>query len=237
MAAVLIIDDSDHGRAGEWFAACIGDAAPVEIVGRDAAPAAGADWRAVIITGSEHSVFEEAPWLDRQMALIRALAATATPLLGVCFGHQLIFRALYGKDVLARRAMPEVGWPPVRIMPDELFAGLGDTLVPYNFHTDEVIIVPAEWQLLASSAACRVHAARHRARPWWGLQFHPEVTPAEGVAGLTRGANYLAVYGLDAAEIIKGASGGRHYPEIILNFIRAAASGARKKLDADERKR
>lgn len=222
---ILIIDDSDHGLAGEWFAACIGDAARVTITPREETPESPADFSGIIITGSEWSVFEDAPWIEKQMALVRAVGEAGTPLLGVCFGHQLIFRALYGKDALTRRRAPEVGWVPVRVVTDAaLFAGLPKVVYPYNFHTDEVRGVTEDWVVLASSATCAVHAVGHRRLPWWGLQFHPEVSPEEGEAGFRRGAAYLAGYGIDVAEVLKDRLRAGYYPEIILNFVRTAGS-------------
>jgi GMP synthase-like glutamine amidotransferase len=218
--AVLVVDNSDHRRAGGWFADCLKGFAAATVVAREDLDADDARWRAVILAGSERSVFENAPWLEKQFSFVRNVMAGGVPLLGVCFGHQLMFRALYGKDVLARRAVPEVGWEPVELKRHELFAGVPSTIRPYNFHFDEVAEVPAGWRLFASSGSCRVHAVSHEELPAWGLQFHPEVTVAEAVAGISRGGQLLAGYGMDAASIAAAAGqGAGYYPEIIRNFV------------------
>jgi len=224
---LLIVDNSNHRRAASWFEDCLAGVAPsASVVREDLRPEPG-PWRAVILTGSEHSIFEEADWIKTQLAFVRRLAVAEVPLLGVCFGHQLIFRALYGKEVLARRAVPEVGWYAVASEPDGLFAGVTSPIFPYNFHFDQVIAAPPPWLVVASSDACPIQAVKHRTRPWFGLQFHPEVKPADGADGISRERELLAGYGLDADGIVSGgAARARNYPEIVRNFAGLAHGDA-----------
>jgi len=217
---VLVVDNSNHRQAGEWFVDCLEGFARARVMNREELGPRDLGYRAVVLSGSEHSIFENAEWLDKQLSLVRALTNEGVPLLGVCFGHQLVFRALYGKEVLTRRVTPEVGWLPVYLKRDEIFAGLGDSVEPYNFHFDEVAEVPDGWRILASSAACRVHAVRHDELPIYGVQFHPETKAEDGVSSILGRSRLLAEYGLDAASITAGSSRGkRHYPEIIRNFV------------------
>ncbi|UCH78483.1 MAG: type 1 glutamine amidotransferase [Candidatus Coatesbacteria bacterium] len=223
--AILIVDSSDHRRAGTWFAECLAGLGPAEIVYREDLEAERTAWRAVVLSGSERCIFENAPWIETQLAFVRNVVGAGVPLLGVCFGHQLIFRALYGKEVLARRRRPEVGWPAVTTASDPLFAGAGPTLYPYNFHFDEVAAAPAEWEVIASSEECRLHGVKRRDRPVVGLQFHPEVTAEEAVAGFRRERDLLAACGYDADEIIgTGEPRAGYYPEILRNFVKVYAS-------------
>ena len=221
---LLIVDNSDHRRAGGWFADCLEGFASATVILREDLDARDVAWRAVILSGSERSVFEDAAWLDNQFSFVRNVMEKGVPLLGVCFGHQLMFRALYGKDVLARRAVPEVGWPTVELKAHEVFAGVPSAIRPYNFHFDEVVDVPEAWRVLASSESCRVHAVCHDELPAVGLQFHPEVTMEEAVSSISRAGPLLASYGVDAASITGASSrGGRHYPEIIRDFVASYA--------------
>jgi GMP synthase (glutamine-hydrolysing) len=71
----------------------------------------------------------------------------------------------------------EWGMYPVRIVADDpLFAGLGPVIRVPEYHMDEVKVLAPELVLLASSARCRVQAYRHRDKPLYGTQFHPEKT-------------------------------------------------------------
>jgi GMP synthase (glutamine-hydrolysing) len=217
--AVLIVDNSDHRRAGSWFADCLRGSSGARIAAREDVKALGAAWKAVILSGSERSVFEDADWILEELDFARRLVDGGIPLLGVCFGHQLLFRALYGKDILRRRALPEVGWPAVKLAPQPAFEGVPKTIYPYNFHFDEVSRVPPGWEAVASSEGCPVHGLCHGELPVLGLQFHPEVTAAEAAAGISRGTPALASYGLDAAAIAAGNERAGYYPEIVRNFI------------------
>lgn len=216
---VLIIDNSDHRRAGSWFADCLAGSAEARIAAREDVKTLGKEWRAVILTGSERSVFEDADWMLEELDFTRGLVEGGVPLLGVCFGHQLLFRALYGKDVLRRRALPEAGWPPVELGSHPAFEGAGKTIRPYNFHFDEVARVPSGWEAVATSEECPVHGLCHGELPVLGLQFHPEVTAAEAAAAISRGAMSLSAFGLDAAKIAAGSDGAGYYPEIVSNFV------------------
>ncbi len=72
----------------------------------------------------------------------------------------------------------EWGIYPVRLVqPDPLFDGLGPVIRVQEYHMDEVKELGPELQLLASSARCRVQAFKHRSRPIYGTQFHPERSP------------------------------------------------------------
>jgi len=221
----LIIDNSDTGRAGAWFLDCLRGNGSAAVKYRDQALPEEPPWGAVIISGSERSVFEDTEWIAAQMEMVRRRAAEKLPVLGACFGHQLIFRALYGKDALVRRPVPEAGWVPVALGADPLFVGLPRVITPYNFHFDQVLPPAADWDILATSETCPVHAARHRRLPFLGLQFHAEITPAEGVLGYERGRASLEAHGVDVdAFLASPPKGPRHYPIIIKRFVTEALS-------------
>jgi len=110
------------------------------------------------------------------------------PILGICGGHQLIAMA-YGAKVEPMRWLGdgpperntregwllETGFQQVHVCrSDPIFHGLPDTLVVHESHYDHVTSVPRGFLWLAESRVCRVQAMRHRTRPLYGLQFHPE---------------------------------------------------------------
>ncbi|HOF86658.1 MAG TPA: gamma-glutamyl-gamma-aminobutyrate hydrolase family protein [Armatimonadota bacterium] len=112
------------------------------------------------------------------------------PQIGFCGGHQLL-AALHGGTLGHMGPLREDDadhnpdkWPgyykewgmyPVRVLaPDPLFDGLGEVIRVPEYHMDEVTALPDDFILLASSARCRVQAYRHRDKPLYGTQFHPE---------------------------------------------------------------
>src|SRR2546426_256274 len=116
------------------------------------------------------------------------LDAFDAPILGICAGHQFMAKHLGGDAAPAK--VPEFGKSVVEIhQPDVLFQGLPNRFEVWESHNDEVTILPRDFVALASSQNCDVQAMRHRDRPLFGLQFHPEVEDTQFGADIFR--NFL----------------------------------------------
>lgn len=126
-------------------------------------------WDAVVITGSEAGVNDPLPWIAPLAAWIREIPPEM-PLLGICFGHQVIAHA-FGAPVIAvppqRRG---IAWIDLE---DAAFgrAGPADVIVS---HQDQVAALPRGFVRVATSGYAPVQAMRHESRPWWSVQFHPD---------------------------------------------------------------
>lgn len=163
------------GDFDEWFERLL---AP-EVVVMDAVrgePFPGLDRiGGVLVTGSSASITSPEPWMER-LGRWLVEVARSTPLLGVCFGHQLVAWAL-GGTVERNPAGPEVGTLPVELTPegrrDPLFSGLASPLLVQESHEDHVRVPPPGASLLATNPHSPVQAfavgPRIRA-----VQFHPE---------------------------------------------------------------
>ncbi|HOX42781.1 MAG TPA: hypothetical protein PK668_04235 [Myxococcota bacterium] len=187
---LLVIDNAlDHDfyrPLGHWTAAAGFAPDCVHPVSGQALPEPGLH-RAVILTGSEASICERAPWAEAEAAWVREAARRGARILGSCWGHQLIAYAFAGPRAVRRSATPEFGWLEVQVdCADELLPAA--PFACWVSHFDEV--VPGchpELQLLARSPGCAVQALRWGALAVWGVQAHPEVGPEEG-AGFLRGS-------------------------------------------------
>ncbi len=132
----------------------------------------------IIVTGSPLSVIERAPWmLELGYELLR-VAARGTPVLGVCFGHQLLAKAA-GGEVLQNPHGREIGTVRVRLTEagrdDPLFAWAeADEIEVQATHMDAVAPLPAGATLLASNENCAAQAFR-LSETAAGVQFHPEL--------------------------------------------------------------
>jgi anthranilate synthase component 2 len=110
--------------------------------------------------------------------LVRRLPP-ATPLLGVCLGHQAIGEAFGGRTIRASRLM-HGKTAPVRHTGVGIFAGLPSPLIVTRYHSlvTDPQALPPELQPVAWSdepeEEDEIQAVRHRERPVWGVQFHPE---------------------------------------------------------------
>ena len=126
--------------------------------------------RGLILSGGPASVYAEgAPLPDPE------LFELGIPILGICYGMQVICRSL-GANVNSAETR-EFGRSPCRIVdPGGLFSGLPDELVVWMSHGDQVEDPEGSFVSLAATDTCPLAAVRHSERPIYGLQFHPEVT-------------------------------------------------------------
>ena len=126
--------------------------------------------RGIILSGGPASVYDQgAPRCDP------ALFRLGIPVLGICYGMQLMCDALGGKVDSA----PSREYGRARAQIDshaDLFAGLPTETDVWMSHGDQVTRVSADFVALAHTATCPIAAVKHQRLPVYGLQFHPEVT-------------------------------------------------------------
>jgi GMP synthase (glutamine-hydrolysing) len=129
---------------------------------------------AVVLSGGPSSVYVDgAPTLDAR------LLEAGVPVLGICYGFQLMAAALGG--TVARTGGAEYGGTPLEVVePDAaLFDGLPAQLSVWMSHGDAVTVAPPGFTVTASTASTPVAAFEDRERGFAGVQFHPEVRHCE----------------------------------------------------------
>jgi GMP synthase (glutamine-hydrolysing) len=126
--------------------------------------------RGIILSGGPASVYEKgAPRCDP------AIFDLGVPVLGICYGMQLACQALGGQVLPV--ASREFGRALCRIHECVgLFVGVPEETIVWMSHGDQVRAGAADFISLAATDSCPVAAVRHRGRPVFGLQFHPEVS-------------------------------------------------------------
>lgn len=131
----------------------------------------------IIFTGSEASILDPKPWFSAEAALIRQAVALGLPVLGSCFGHQMLVYALSGPDWLRPSNPPEVGWADVKMLSDDaLFRDVPNPWRTFVYHFDEVFDPPQPWIRLGYTPHCETHVLRYGRDPVWGVQAHPEIS-------------------------------------------------------------
>jgi GMP synthase (glutamine-hydrolysing) len=106
------------------------------------------------------------------------------PILGICFGHQLLCWA-FGAEVASLLQQVSSRFEDVKVIQsDEIFSCFkeGQTIALAENHCDYVLkdsLESAGFALLANSASCEVEAVKHKTKPFYGVQFHPERTTIE----------------------------------------------------------
>jgi GMP synthase (glutamine-hydrolysing) len=123
-----------------------------------------------VITGSRHSVWEDEPWIVRLKEFIRNIRGSQTPLVGICFGHQVIASALGGKVERSKE-----GWS---VGPAEYKrASTGEVQNVLVWHQDQITVCPPDAQIVASSASCE-NAILQYGDTIKTFQCHPELGQA-----------------------------------------------------------
>ena len=138
------------------------------------------DFSHVILTGSEASIIVREPWVLKEIEFVKEAIQKDIPILGSCYGHQLLVIALTDASHVRRCEKPEIGWIPINIIKDNELLGSQGVFYAFTLHFDEVIDLTVDFELLASTPGCSVHAFRYKGKPFWGIQSHPEITRAEG---------------------------------------------------------
>lgn len=173
------------------------------------------DLEMVVVMGSPESAYDaRLPWLDAELSWLKSLLEAGVPTLGICFGSQLLARALGGAAQASDQA--EIGWTPVSARhPDWHHPG------PWlNFHFD-TFRLPDHVTLLAETALAPQAFCHGSA---WGVQFHPEITVAMFDTWLgdwrrsEEGRRFLAEAG-DLPQRLRDEI-ARRQPDNIANFHR-----------------
>ncbi|MEZ6073320.1 MAG: glutamine-hydrolyzing GMP synthase [Pirellulales bacterium] len=126
--------------------------------------------RGLILSGGPASVYSDtAPRCDA------AIFDLGIPVLGICYGMQLLCEALGGE--VTSTPSREYGRAHCHITTQgELFNGVPEATEVWMSHGDQVASVAADFESLAETKTCPIAAVKHKRLPMYGLQFHPEVT-------------------------------------------------------------
>lgn len=191
MKPILIVraDDNIEGMTGGDgdFVQWIADALRFETSHSEAPPIAIHDARrervpdatrfsGVVVTGSQQMVSDRAPWSEDLAQWIRRAVESEQPVLGICFGHQLLAHAM-GGQIGYREQGPDYGTVNISLeacsSSDELFAGLPRVFPAQMVHLQSVLRLPTQAVTLAQHPE-EPHAAFRIGSSAWGVQFHPE---------------------------------------------------------------
>ncbi|MEO0912309.1 MAG: type 1 glutamine amidotransferase [Pseudomonadota bacterium] len=222
----------EHGEYPDMFAALLGAVDPalsfftVDVVGGEMPGAVDAadGW---IVTGSRHGAYDDLPWIAPLKEFLRAAVAARVPVIGVCFGHQVLAEALGGRvekfdggwalGVEAYESVASPGW----------MGALAEGWRGHAVHQDQVVALPPEATVLARSPFCAYAALAYGdpERPGAiSVQPHPEFS-ADFVGGLidARLGRIVEEDRVDAARATLGAPvDNAEWAAAMVRFLRAA---------------
>jgi len=183
MKPILVIQHVPHERLGtfeESFTRAGCSILPLNSYNSKATWPALSAVQGIVVMGGPQSVYEQTkyPFLTKELALLREALTANLPILGVCFGAQLLAAALGAK--VTRNPQKEIGWYPLMREPgtdtDLLCELFGQTETVFQWHGD-TFALPNGATRLFSSPLCQEQGFRYRDHVY-GLQFHLEVTEA-----------------------------------------------------------
>ncbi|WP_293853524.1 type 1 glutamine amidotransferase [uncultured Alsobacter sp.] len=187
---------------------------------------------ACFVSGSPHGAYEDIPWIHREHAWLQDLARRGVPMLGICFGSQILASALCGRDQVFRRKTCEVGYMDLAVTAaarqDPVAGDLGDTVHMFVWHNDEVKAAHPDMVIFATSPDCPNHVWRHARHPAWGIQGHPEVSAEQARGWFESSRARLEADGADVPALQRAARDAVEADTMLVNFMTAARQGALK---------
>jgi GMP synthase (glutamine-hydrolysing) len=128
--------------------------------------------KGIIFSGGPSSVYDSnAPTPTKEIFRLQ------TPILGICYGHQIIVNNFGGK---VKRVNKEYGSAVLSIDDSsDIFSGVGDSIRAWMSHGDEAKLVPDNFEIIGHTENARAAAISNKQKAVYGIQFHPEVVHTE----------------------------------------------------------
>ncbi len=128
--------------------------------------------KGIIFSGGPSSVYDtKAPRPTKKIFQLE------TPILGICYGHQIIVNNFGGK---VKRVNKEYGSAVLSIDDNsDIFSGVGDSIRAWMSHGDEAKVIPDNFEIIGHTENARAAAISNKEKTVYGIQFHPEVVHTE----------------------------------------------------------
>jgi GMP synthase (glutamine-hydrolysing) len=176
---------------------------------------------AVIVTGSHAMVTDKSRWIGRLSAWLKQEVANKVPLLGICFGHQLIARA-FGGTVDYHTGGMELGTTTVKLTDegrnDPLFKVLPSGFTIHAANSQTVVELPPGAHLLTGNTF-EPHHAFSIGNNIRGVQFHPEFNAAIIRKYIKYDKKQLEKDGYDTEEILGSVSDNPYGKILLKRFV------------------
>jgi len=223
-----------YGDFPEWFRRGLGLRAEQIVIARvdhGARLPAPDSVAGAVITGSGAMVPDRLDWSERTAAWLRDAAGIGLPLLGVCYGHQLLAHALGGHVDYNPRGR-EIGTAEIERLPvfedDPLLGALPGRFLAHATHLQTVVHAPPGAVVLARSKLDDHQAVRFAPNAW-GVQFHPEFGVREMRGYLRARSEAIDYEGLDTQALLRAVRACPQARSVLRRFARIVAQAEKQK--------
>ncbi|MDL0430403.1 glutamine amidotransferase [Marinobacter sp. TBZ242] len=210
------------GDFDSWFVAGLAPELNLQVVDVtvDDLPGRPQEWDGIVVTGSPAMVSDRAPWSEQTASWLAEAVAAEIPILGVCYGHQLLAHAL-GGEAGFHPGGRETGTHQVTLLDaaedDPLFKGLPREFPAQLTHRQSALRLPENAVLLGCNDF-EAHQAFRVGPCAWGVQFHPEFSSDIMRAYLKVQAPDLVKEGLDADSLLAGVKNAPEASSLLDRF-------------------
>ena len=175
---------------------------------------------AIIVTGSPAMVTDREVWSEYSARYLTDAVQQQIPVLGICYGHQLLAHALGGRVDFHPRGR-EIGTYDISLSEegrqDLLFSTLGQSFPVHTTHSQTVTELPPGSLILAGNDFDPHHAVRF-SKLAWGMQFHPEFDADIMRMYISERRQVLAEEGLDVDGLLAGIKESREGASLLKGF-------------------
>lgn len=182
------------------------------------------DYAGVVVTGSWSMVTDREPWSEASGDYLREAAARQRPILGVCYGHQLLAQA-FGGTVGYNPSGRHAGSAQLQLTEhaatDALFGGLPAQLLVQVSHSQRVLLPPSGALLLGHCERDPYHVFR-LGETTWGVQFHPEFDAEVSRRYIELRRERIVAEGLDPDALLAGVRDSDHGAQLLTRFAQLA---------------